>query len=193
MTSASIPLLTSAGRCFGASWRCRTVQIGPEMRRGIADLDGEGEGRWRDHHALRKNALATIEAVKAKLQSLKASLPKGVEIVPVYDRSQLIERAVAIWAQAAGRVHRGRAGLLGLPVSPALGAGGDHFAAAGRTRGLHRHALPGRQRQHHVAGRHRHRHRRHGRCRRRHDRERPQAPGAWRRASERARAESTGR
>lgn len=71
------------------------IQIGPEMRRGIAELNGEGEVAggviiMRSG----KNALATIEAVKAKLKKLKASLPPGVEIVPTYDRSTLITHAV---------------------------------------------------------------------------------------------------
>lgn len=72
-----------------------TVQIGPEMRRGIADLDGEGEVAG-GVVILRsgRNALETLHAVKAKLAALKASLPEGVEIVPTYDRSGLIERAV---------------------------------------------------------------------------------------------------
>jgi Cu(I)/Ag(I) efflux system membrane protein CusA/SilA len=71
------------------------VGLGPEMRRGIADLDGEGEVAG-GVIVMRsgKNALETIEAVKAKLGKLKASLPPGVEIVPVYDRSNLIKRAV---------------------------------------------------------------------------------------------------
>ncbi|HET9764949.1 MAG TPA: efflux RND transporter permease subunit [Casimicrobiaceae bacterium] len=71
------------------------VQIGPEMRRGIAELNGEGEvagGVIVMRYG--KNALETIAAVKAKLEKLKASLPPGVEIVPTYDRSQLIKRAV---------------------------------------------------------------------------------------------------
>ncbi len=71
------------------------VQMGPEMRRGIAELDGEGEVTggvviMRSG----KNARTTIEAVKAKLGTLKASLPPGVEVVPTYDRSLLIDRAV---------------------------------------------------------------------------------------------------
>jgi Cu(I)/Ag(I) efflux system membrane protein CusA/SilA len=72
-----------------------TVQIGPEMRRGIAELDGEGEVAG-GVVVMRsgKNARATIEAVKAKLETLKSSLPAGVEIVPTYDRSLLIDRAV---------------------------------------------------------------------------------------------------
>jgi Cu(I)/Ag(I) efflux system membrane protein CusA/SilA len=71
------------------------IQIGPEMRRGIADLNGEGEVAggviiMRSG----KNALETIDAVKAKLEKLKSSLPPGVEIIPTYDRSNLIKRAV---------------------------------------------------------------------------------------------------
>ena len=72
-----------------------SVQRGPALRRGITELDGEGEVAG-GVIILRsgKNALAAIEAVKAKLQDLKASLPPGVEIVPTYDRSGLIREAV---------------------------------------------------------------------------------------------------
>ncbi|HWP94667.1 MAG TPA: efflux RND transporter permease subunit [Gammaproteobacteria bacterium] len=72
------------------------VELGPEMRRGIAELDGEGEvvgGVVVLRHG--KNALATIRAVKEKLGTLQRGLPEGVEIVTTYDRSALIERAVA--------------------------------------------------------------------------------------------------
>ncbi|WP_067862214.1 efflux RND transporter permease subunit [Neptuniibacter marinus] len=71
------------------------VEIGPQMRRGIAELDGEGEAvggvvvmRFGE------NAQTTITSVKEKLEELKRSLPAGVEVVTVYDRSGLIERAV---------------------------------------------------------------------------------------------------
>ena len=71
------------------------VRVGPQLRRGIAELDGEGEVvggiivmRWGD------NALKTINAVKKKLEELKQSLPQGVEIVETYDRSSLIDRAI---------------------------------------------------------------------------------------------------
>ena len=72
-----------------------TVQVGPEMRRGITDLNGEGEVAG-SVIIMRsgKNALETISAVKAKLAQLKANLPSGVEIVPTYDRSGLIKRAI---------------------------------------------------------------------------------------------------
>ena len=72
-----------------------TVQRGPTLRRGIAELDGEGEVAG-GVIILRtgKNALAAIEAIKTRLEGLRASLPPGVEIVPVYDRSELILEAV---------------------------------------------------------------------------------------------------
>lgn len=71
------------------------VQVGPEMRRGIAELDGEGEVAG-GIIVMRsgKNARTTIDAVKAKLESLRPSLPAGVEVVETYDRSKLIDRAV---------------------------------------------------------------------------------------------------
>ncbi len=72
-----------------------SVRIGPEMRRGIAELDGQGETvggiivmRYGE------NAQRTIDGVKARLAQLKSSLPQGVEVVPTYDRSALIGRAV---------------------------------------------------------------------------------------------------
>jgi Cu(I)/Ag(I) efflux system membrane protein CusA/SilA len=71
------------------------VRIGPEMRRGITELNGEGEvagGIIVMRHG--ENAATTIEGVKDKLAKLQSSLPPGVEIVPVYDRSQVIARAV---------------------------------------------------------------------------------------------------
>ncbi len=71
------------------------IQIGPEMRRVVADLDGEGEvtgGIVVMRYG--ENALTTIKRVKEKLQTLKQGLPAGVEIVETYDRSSLIERAV---------------------------------------------------------------------------------------------------
>ncbi|ATD61939.1 CusA/CzcA family heavy metal efflux RND transporter [Janthinobacterium svalbardensis] len=71
------------------------IRLGPEMRRGIAELNGEGEVTG-GVVVMRsgKNALDTIKAVKAKLGTLKASLPKGVEIVTTYDRSTLISASI---------------------------------------------------------------------------------------------------
>jgi Cu(I)/Ag(I) efflux system membrane protein CusA/SilA len=72
-----------------------TLQVGPEMRRGIAELDGEGEVTG-GVVVMRsgKNARTTISAVKSRLEALKPSLPKGVEVIETYDRSKLIDRAV---------------------------------------------------------------------------------------------------
>jgi copper/silver efflux system protein len=71
------------------------IRVGPQMRRGLAELDGEGEVvggivvmRWGE------NAQQTIERVKTKLENLKQSLPEGVEIVETYNRSSLIDRAI---------------------------------------------------------------------------------------------------
>jgi Cu(I)/Ag(I) efflux system membrane protein CusA/SilA len=72
------------------------IQTGPEARRGVVDLDGEGETvggivvmRYGN------NALETIERVKTRLQELRAGLPQGVELVVTYDRSGLIKRAIS--------------------------------------------------------------------------------------------------
>ena len=72
-----------------------TVQMGPEMRRGIAELDGEGEVTG-GVVVMRsgKNARTTIEAVKSRLAALRTSLPPGVEVVETYDRSKLIDRSI---------------------------------------------------------------------------------------------------
>ncbi len=92
----NIPLSASAQGVPVRLGDVARIQIGPEMRRGIAELDGEGEVAG-GVIVMRtgSNALETIQAVKAKLEQLKASLPPGVEIGTTYDRSQLIERAVA--------------------------------------------------------------------------------------------------
>ncbi|QQD16690.1 efflux RND transporter permease subunit [Spongiibacter nanhainus] len=75
------------------------IELGPQMRRGIAELNGEGEVvggivvmRFGE------NAQKTIDGVKAKLEKLKVGLPEGVEIVTVYDRSRLISSAIdSLW------------------------------------------------------------------------------------------------
>jgi len=92
----SIPLAIGKGGVPVMLKDVARVQIGPEMRRGISELDGEGEVAG-GIIVMRsgKNALETIAAVKAKLATLKGSLPQGVEIVETYDRSGLIERSVA--------------------------------------------------------------------------------------------------
>ena len=91
----SIPIMTSDTGVAVLLKDVAHIQTGPEMRRGIAELNGEGEVAggviiMRSG----KNALETIEAVKAKLATLKPGLPSGVEIITTYDRSDLINRAV---------------------------------------------------------------------------------------------------
>ena len=91
-----IPVRTGAA---GVAVRLADVaylQLGPELRRGIAELDGEGEVTG-GIVVMRsgKNALETIQAVKQKLRQLQPGLPPGVEIVPTYDRSELIQRSVS--------------------------------------------------------------------------------------------------
>ena len=91
----SIPLGVNAN---GTPLQLRDVadiRLGPQMRRGIAELNGEGEvAGGVVVMRFGENAQKTIERVKAKLESLKKGLPDGVEIVPVYDRSNLIKSAV---------------------------------------------------------------------------------------------------
>jgi Cu(I)/Ag(I) efflux system membrane protein CusA/SilA len=71
------------------------VEIGPDERRGITELNGEGEvASGIVLQRFGANALAVIERAKARLAEIASSLPGGAEIVPVYDRSQLIERAI---------------------------------------------------------------------------------------------------
>jgi len=91
----SIPLATSADGVPVLIKDVATVRFGPDLRRGIGELNGEGEAvggivvmRFGG------NAMATIERVKARLDALQRSLPEGAEIVETYDRSSLIQRAV---------------------------------------------------------------------------------------------------
>jgi len=90
-----VPLVTTDAGVSVRLGDVARIQVGPEMRRGIGELDGVGEATG-GVIVMRsgKNALETIGAVRSKLQQLQGSLPNGVEIVPVYDRSGLIERAV---------------------------------------------------------------------------------------------------
>ncbi len=87
VTNEGVPLLLS---------NVAHVSVGPQMRRGIAELDGRGEvvgGTIVMRQG--ENALKTIEGVKERLKELQKSLPEGVKIVEVYDRSSLIQRAIS--------------------------------------------------------------------------------------------------
>src|SRR5256885_15606667 len=72
------------------------VHVGGDIRRGVAELDGRGEvvgGIVVMRYG--ENALNVIDGVKKKIEEIKSSLPEGVRIVPTYDRSDLIKRAIA--------------------------------------------------------------------------------------------------
>jgi Cu(I)/Ag(I) efflux system membrane protein CusA/SilA len=91
----AVPIRTAAGGIPVLLGDVATVQVGPDMRRGIAELNGEGEVAGGVIVMRQgKNAREVIEGVRSKLAELKASLPPGVEIVTTYDRSGLIDRAV---------------------------------------------------------------------------------------------------
>jgi Cu(I)/Ag(I) efflux system membrane protein CusA/SilA len=91
----AVPLKTAAGGVPVLLGDVATVQIGPELRQGAAELNGQGEVAG-GVIVMRsgENARATIAAVKAKLAQLRGGLPAGVEIVPTYDRSELIGRSI---------------------------------------------------------------------------------------------------
>jgi Cu(I)/Ag(I) efflux system membrane protein CusA/SilA len=82
------------------------IRLGPQMRRGIAELNGQGEvAAGIVVMRFGENAQKTINAVKAKLASLKDSLPDGVDIVTAYDRSELINSAVDnLWSKLTGEL-----------------------------------------------------------------------------------------
>ncbi len=129
------------------------VQLGPAQRRGLADLDGEGEVvgavvimRQGD------NALQVIDAVKARLAELKPTLPEGVEVVPTYDRSELIRASIGTLRRTLFEeilvVSLVILAFL-LHVRSHAGAGAD--AADRRAARLHSDGADGAHRQHHVA------------------------------------------
>jgi Cu(I)/Ag(I) efflux system membrane protein CusA/SilA len=91
----NIPLKTQSGTPVFVK-NVGTVHLGPDLRRGVAELNGEGEvvgGIVVMRYG--ENALTVIDGIKKKLEEIKSSLPEGVEIVSTYDRSQLIKRSIA--------------------------------------------------------------------------------------------------
>ena len=91
----AVPIRTAAGGIPVMLGDVATIQIGPDMRRGIAELNGQGEVAGGVIVMRQgKNAREVIEGVKTRLNELKKSLPPGVEVVTTYDRSGLIDRAV---------------------------------------------------------------------------------------------------
>ena len=132
-----------------------TVTLGPDVRRGAADWQGEGEtvgGIVVTRYGT--NALNVIDGVKAKLKEIGPSLPPGVEIVTGL-RPLLAYQPVDSYAQARPdhRSHHRqlRLHLLSLPLPVSSGA--HHHAAHRSSRGFHPHVLPAGEFEHHVAGR----------------------------------------
>jgi hypothetical protein len=153
------------------------VELVPAERRGIAELNGEGEVASGIVMArFGQNALDVIANVKAKIAEITPGLPAGAEIVPVYDRSELIERAIGnLQVDAARGEPDRRRRVRDLPAACAQRAGGHHHAAARHPVRLHRHAFARPGLEHHEPGRHRDRDRSDGGCGDRDDRERAQA------------------
>ena len=150
------------------------VELTPDERRGITELNGEGE--VVSGIALQRfgeNALSVIQHVKDRLAEIMPSLPPGVRVESVYDRSDLINRAIdTLEADALRRKRDCRARLYSLPVARAKRSCRHHHAAARRTDRLHLHVAVGVELEYHEPRRHRHRHWRYGGRRDRHDRKR---------------------
>ena len=150
------------------------VAIGPELRRGAAELDGQGEAvggiivmRFGE------NALRVIDRVKARMQDVQKSLPDGVDIVPTYDRSGLIRESIGTLRSTLieeGLVVSFVALALSVPLP--IGAHSHHHAADCGARVVHPHVLPRGHVEHHVARRYRAGDRRAGGRLDRHGRER---------------------
>ena len=156
------------------------VELVPDERRGLTELNGEGEvvaGIAVARYG--QNALDVIRNLKAKIAEISSGLPQGVSLQTVYDRSDLIHRAidnlkrtlieesVIVALVCIVFLMHARSALVAIVMLP-IGVLMAMIA-------MH---LMGTQLQHHEPGRHRHRHRRHGGCGHRHDRERAQASGA---------------
>ena len=127
------------------------IQVGPELRRGVGELNGEGEAvggvvimRYGE------NAMATIERVEERLHELQDSLPEGVEVVVTYNRAGLIERAIDSLKEKL--IEEFLIVIIGRSVQLACRNPG----------GLHCHVHARHQREHHVARRNRHCYRSHG-------------------------------
>ncbi len=155
------------------------VELAPDERRGLTELNGEGEvvsGIAMARYG--QNALEVIHNLKAKIAEVSSGLPAGVTVETVYDRSDLIHRAIDTLKRTLIEEAHRRAGLHRLPAAREERAGRHPHAAGRRADRLHRHARARHELQHHEPGRHRHRHRRHDRRGDRHDRECAQASGA---------------
>src|SRR6185369_6757052 len=130
------------------------VTIGGNIRRGLVDLDGRGEvvgGVVIMRSG--ENALNVIARVKAKLEEVKGSMPPGVKIVPVYDRSHLINDSVQTLSVNLLQILSGDPRYFRVSVSLSVGLDCCGCAAGGDCGDVHCFLLPRRVHQHHVLGR----------------------------------------
>ena len=143
-----------------------SVRLGPDMRRGLAELNGQGEVvggivvmRFGE------DVPKVIERVKAKLTALEPSLPPGVKVVSMYDRSHLIHESIATANEnLLEELLVVSVFGCGVSLAPPFGADPDHHAAVGYTDFFHPRILSERWTQHHVHRRHYCRYWRYGRC-----------------------------
>ena len=140
------------------------VALGPDLRRGVADLDGTGEA-VSGIVVMRQgeNALDVIGRVKEKIRQIEPGLPEGVKIVPIYDRSRAhppLDRHAEVHRHRSDR--HGVADRAAVPVAHSERAHPDDHHSGRRADLVHSVPRDGHHGQHHVAGRHRHRHRRDG-------------------------------
>ena len=165
-----------ARRRAGAPGRCRHRAARPRDAPGHRRTGRRGRGGRRHRRAALRQERADHDCRGARQAGRAAGQPAQGGGDRHHLRPQCADRASDPQPrlQAGRGVPRRRRGLCALPLASALGLGGHHFAAAGHPGRLPGDALPGHQRQHHVAGRHRDRHRRDGRRRRGDDRERAQ-------------------
>ena len=163
------------------------VELAPDERRGITEVNGEGEAvTGIVLQRFGENALSVIKNVKAAARrnhaepAARRQRRRGVRPI----RPDLSRHRDAQAHADRGKHHR-RHRLRGVSAACPQRAGGDHHAAARRAHRLPVHVPVGFELEHHESRRHRHCHRRHGRCGDRDDRERPQASGARRRPASR--------
>ena len=151
------------------------VELTPDERRGISELNGEGEvvtGIVLQRFG--ENALTVIKNVKQRLAELAPSLPEGVTIDTVYDRSELIYRAIDTLKRTLAEESIIVALVcVRLPAACTQRAGCNYHFATWRPDRLPVHVSPRFELQHHEPWRHRHRYRSDGRRRHCHDRKRP--------------------
>ena len=140
------------------------VTLGPDIRRGVADLDGKGDAVggvviMRSG----ENALRVIDRVKAKMDQIQPSLPPGVKIVTTYDRSELILGSIHTLKHTLYRGNRHRQpGDFDLPLAHSQRLDSDFDDTHYGSDCLHSHESDWGDFQHHVAGGNCHCHRRHG-------------------------------